>query len=192
MTGSWIPEYVICDEMICRRSRVQFLCVGWGPFCVEFASSPRFLWVLRFPPQLKTCLIGLLSSQCPWSKALMKIQIRSPGAAQWNSLLRISLYIMCMCPMKYLLHLLMMPQFVTLKIIFRFSFYHDCTKNMLLFFEFRLVLYVKVKFKQNSAAVQINGHVQQSRRHGFEPTVPSASTDRANGQLKHLFRFWAN
>lgn len=105
---------------------------------------------------------------------------------------RISLYIMFMCPIKYLLHLLTMLQFVTLKTIFRFAFYHDCTNNMLLFFDFRLVLYIKVKFKQNSAAVQINGHVQRSRRHGFEPAVPSASTDRANGQLKHLFRFWAN
>lgn len=53
-------------------------------------------------------------------------------------------------------------------------------------------LCAKVKFKQNSTVVQINNHVQQSRRHGVEPTVPSADTDRANSQLKHLLRFWAN
>ena len=34
-----------------------------GPFCVEFACSPcvcvGFLWVLRFLPTIKTCILGL-------------------------------------------------------------------------------------------------------------------------------------
>lgn len=50
----------------------------------------------------------------------------------------------------------------------------------------------KVKMKHMAAALEINGHVQQSRRRSSEPSVPSARTDRANSQLKHLLRFWAN
>lgn len=48
------------------------------------------------------------------------------------------------------------------------------------------------KIQENSTEVQINSHVQQSRRHSFEPAAPSAHADRASSQLMPLFRSWAN
>lgn len=51
------------------------------------------------------------------------------------------------------------------------------------------VLYVEVNWRRNSSVVQINKHVQPSRRPDSEPTVPSANTDRTNSQLKHSLRF---
>ncbi|XP_056151023.1 ankyrin repeat domain-containing protein SOWAHB [Lampris incognitus] len=51
-----------------------------GPFCVEFACSPRvcmgFLWVPQFPPIIKkTCMLGLILLPVPLTKTMERTRL---------------------------------------------------------------------------------------------------------------------